>query len=156
LEAFPTPLSALLPWNHASSTFQLPVQKRLSPLTGFGSNPGNLAALHFVAEDARDMLLVVVLHGCTQNASGFDRGTGWTQLADELRFAVLFPNKPERTIQPVLQLVSDNGQSPRCRRTDVDPPDGGRMVNRYEINRVRIYVTGLSAGRAMTSVMLAT
>ena len=134
-----------------------PVRGRLSPLDDFGSNPGGLAALHFVPGHARDMPLVVVLHGCTQNASGYDRGTGWTQLADELRFAVLCP---EQTRANNFNLCFNWYQTADSRRDAGEPMSIRQMVDtmadRYPIDRSRIHVTGLSAGGAMTSVMLAT
>ena len=37
--------------------------------------------------------LVVVLHGCTQTAAGYDSGAGWSQLADEAGFVLLFPEQ---------------------------------------------------------------
>jgi len=37
--------------------------------------------------------LVVVLHGCTQNAAGYDYRAGWSQLADEAGFALLYPEQ---------------------------------------------------------------
>ncbi|RYG28589.1 MAG: hypothetical protein EON93_18310, partial [Burkholderiales bacterium] len=37
--------------------------------------------------------LVVVLHGCTQTAAAYDLGSGWSQLAEEKGFAVLFPEQ---------------------------------------------------------------
>ncbi len=37
--------------------------------------------------------LVVVLHGCTQTAVGYDAGSGWTRLADEHGFVALFPQQ---------------------------------------------------------------
>ncbi|WP_347574796.1 PHB depolymerase family esterase [Sphingomonas sp. Ant20] len=51
---------------------------RLRPLESFGANPGALRALTYVPEATSDrrMPLVVVLHGCTQTATGYDRGGG--------------------------------------------------------------------------------
>ena len=64
---------------------------RLSDVTGFGSNPGALRARLFVPENLpRHAALVVVLHGCTQSAAGYDHGSGWSQLATQEGFAVLF------------------------------------------------------------------
>jgi len=37
--------------------------------------------------------LVIALHGCTQTADEYDYGTGWSSLADELGFAVLYPQQ---------------------------------------------------------------
>ena len=105
----------------------------------------------------RDAPLVVVLHGCTQTAAEYDRGAGWSTLAERFGFAVLFPE----------QKRANNGNS--C--FDWFQPDDvtrGRgevasiaamvtaMVETHELNRQRVYVTGLSAGGAMTAALLAT
>jgi poly(hydroxyalkanoate) depolymerase family esterase len=37
--------------------------------------------------------LVVVLHGCTQTAAGYDLGAGWSTLADRYGFALLLPEQ---------------------------------------------------------------
>src|SRR6202048_5433263 len=37
--------------------------------------------------------LVVVLHGCTQTAAGYDYGAGWSTLADRYGFALLLPEQ---------------------------------------------------------------
>src|SRR5690242_10684259 len=67
---------------------------RLTDFTGFGSNPGNLRARIYLPDGlAADAPLVVVLHGCTQNAAGYDHGAGWSQLADRHGFALLFPEQ---------------------------------------------------------------
>ena len=56
-----------------------PVASRLTPLTGFGANPGALTGWYHVPAGGEAMPLVVVLHGCTQNAAGYDRAdaTSW-------------------------------------------------------------------------------
>lgn len=67
---------------------------RLSELSGFGSNPGALKAwTHVPAGLAEGAPLVVVLHGCTQTAAGYDLGSGWSTLADHCGVALLFPEQ---------------------------------------------------------------
>ena len=45
--------------------------------------------------------LVVVLHGCTQNAAVYDHGSGWSRLADRHGFLLLFPEQ-QRANNPML------------------------------------------------------
>jgi poly(3-hydroxybutyrate) depolymerase len=73
---------------------------RLDEVHGFGSNPGNLRMYRYVPPrlDA-DPALVVVLHGCTQTAAGYDLGAGWSTLADRYGFVVLLPEQQRSTIQ---------------------------------------------------------
>lgn len=66
----------------------------LSPFGSFGSNPGELEArIHVPAKVSARPALVVVLHGCTQTAATYDAGSGWTALADDQGFVVLFPQQ---------------------------------------------------------------
>jgi poly(hydroxyalkanoate) depolymerase family esterase len=99
----------------------------------------------------------VVLHGCGQTAAGYDLGAGWSTLAQHYGFALLMPE----------QQHSNNGQGCFNWFNPEDTTRGSgeacsisqmiaRMVDEHEIDPHRIYVTGLSAGGAMTSVMLAT
>ena len=131
---------------------------RLAEMRGFGSNPGALVARTYVPNGlAPSAPLVVVLHGCTQTPGGYDRGAGWSKLADELGFAVLFPEQ-QRANNPNLCF---NWFSPE------DASRGGgealsirqmvaAMRERHGLDSARTFVTGLSAGGAMTAVMLAT
>ncbi|WP_176599414.1 MULTISPECIES: alpha/beta hydrolase family esterase [Sphingobium] len=131
---------------------------RLSELTDFGSNPGDLRARTYIPEHLDDdAALVVVLHGCTQTAAGYDIGSGWSQVADRHGFALLFPEQ-QRQNNPNLCF---NWFSPEDSRRDSGEALSIRqmiatMARRHRIDPTRIFVTGLSAGGAMTAVMLAT
>jgi poly(hydroxyalkanoate) depolymerase family esterase len=130
---------------------------RLEPLK-FRGNPGRLDAYVYVpARQAERPALVVALHGCSQRASDFDDETGWTALAEEAGFLLLLPeqspyNSPARCF---------NWFSPKDYRRDRGEPESIRhqvetLLAQYPIDRNRIFVTGLSAGAGMTSVLLAT
>jgi len=130
----------------------------LTEITGFGANPGDLRMFSFVPDHLQQPpALVVVLHGCGQTATGYDLGAGWSTLAEHYGFALLMPE----------QQRSNNGQG--CfnwfNPEDIARDHGevrsirqmiARMVSDHGIDRHRIFVTGLSAGGAMTSAMLAT
>jgi poly(hydroxyalkanoate) depolymerase family esterase len=130
---------------------------RLEELNGFGSNPGALRARTYVADNLLSGApLVVVLHGCTQTAASYNHGSGWSSLANQNGFAVLFPEQ-QRLNNPNLCfnwfLAEDNrrgsGEALSIRQMIE------RMVMQHGLDRRRIFVTGLSAGGAMAGVMLA-
>lgn len=131
---------------------------RLSSMTGFGSNPGALQARVYIPDNLPDAApLVVVLHGCTQSAAGYDHGSGWSRLADQEGFALLFPQQQRSNnsnlcfnwFQPK-DTTRNRGEAHSIRQMIET------MVVAHALDRGRIFVTGLSAGGAMTSVMLAT
>lgn len=130
---------------------------RLGDLVGFGSNPGALRMRCYVpAELAPRPALVIVLHGCTQDAEGYDRGAGWSTLADRFGFALLLPeqtrsNNPKTCFnwfQPG-DVVRDSGEALSIRE------GVARMLADHGLDRTRVFVTGLSAGGAMAAAMLA-
>jgi poly(hydroxyalkanoate) depolymerase family esterase len=132
-----------------------------SPLvetTGFGSNPGGLRMFSFAPDNLQPAPgLVVVLHGCGQTAAAYDLGAGWSTLAKHYGFALLMPQQ-----QPFNNANGCfNWFNPEDTERDSGEACSIRQMIAYAvddigIDRQRIFVTGLSAGGAMTSVMLAT
>lgn len=130
---------------------------RLREIVGFGSNPGNLRMFEYrPATLADDPALVVVLHGCTQTAAGYDLGAGWSTLADRYGFALLLPEQ-QRSNNP--HGCFNWFQPEHSQRNQGEPLSIRQMIEKsvvdHGIDRRRIFVTGLSAGGAMTSNMLA-
>lgn len=136
----------------------VPRPSRLREIESFGANPGCLRLLAYVPDHLPPKpALVVALHGCTQTAAGYDHGTGWSTLADRHGFVVIYPeqqpsNNAKRCFSWFLpgDTTREQGEASSIRemieRATVD----------FSIDRSRVYVTGLSAGGAMASVMLAT
>ena len=141
-----------------------PLKRRPAPVrtvlveTAFSPNPGNLRMFSYVPPSLkRGAPLVVVLHGCGQTAGGYDFGTGWSQLAARHGFAVL----------AVEQKALNN---PHTCFNWFNPDDTRRgageaasiaamiatMIGNHALDASRVFITGLSAGGAMTAVMLAT
>jgi poly(hydroxyalkanoate) depolymerase family esterase len=111
----------------------------------------------FVPETMQQRALVVELHGCGQSAAAYDHGSGWSALAQQYGFALLVPEQ---------QLMNNaNGCYNWFNAEDVTRDRGevasirqmiARMIEDHGIDPSRVFVTGLSAGGAMTSAMLAT
>ena len=129
----------------------------IQEVTGFGTNPGALKMYRYVPTGLpAGRPVVVALHGCTQNAAGYGTGSGWTELADRWGFSVVLPQ----------QQSGNNASS--CfnwfQAGDIGRGQGeaasvAQMVDR-QLTDVsgdpgKVYVTGLSAGGGMTSVMMA-
>jgi poly(hydroxyalkanoate) depolymerase family esterase len=141
----------------AAATAATPAEA-LTPVTGFGTNPGNILMYEYVpANLTAGAPLVVVIHGCTQTAADMDDETGWTKWADQMGFALLFPqqqaanNSSECWNFFVKSDYQRGAGEPLSIKQGID-----WMVSHHGINTSRIYVTGLSSGAAMTNVMLAT
>ena len=141
----------------AGPTMEANQPSRLQEVESFGTNPGALKAKCYVpAQVAQKPALVVVLHGCTQTADGYDHGAGWSQLADDHGFILLFPEQ-QRSNNPNLCFnwfsradnVRDRGETLSIRQMI------GTMIDAHGIDTSRIFITGLSAGGAMTSILLA-
>ena len=131
---------------------------RLRELTGFGANPGDLRMFAYAPGHLPPKApLVIALHGCTQTADEYDRGTGWSSLADSLGFAVVYPqqqpaNNPKNCFSWFLpgDIARSHGEALSIREM-VE-----HAIAIFAADRGKVFVTGLSAGGAMASVMLAT
>lgn len=129
----------------------------LNVLSNFGTNPGDLAAKVYLPENLqKNAPLVVVLHGCTQTASAYDQHSGWSQLATEAGFALLYPEQ-RRSNNPNLcfnwfepsDFSRGSGEALSIRQMIE------AVVTAHSLDRKRIFITGLSAGGAMAAAMLA-
>lgn len=129
----------------------------LTEVTGFGSNPGNLKMFKYVpAAMPANAPLVVAMHGCAQSAAAYDAETGWQALADQWKFALLLPQQQSGNNSSSCfnwfeagDIARGSGEALSIKQM-VD-----RMKTDHGSDAARVYVTGLSAGGAMVSVMLA-
>jgi poly(hydroxyalkanoate) depolymerase family esterase len=144
-------------FDHGRAQHRAKARTRLQEVFGFGSNPGNLRMFSYrPANLADNPALVVVLHGCTQTAADYDLGAGWSTIADRYGFALLFPeqqrsNNPNGCFNWFLPEHSRRNQGELLSIRQMIE----KSVTDYNVDRRRVFVTGLSAGGAMASNMLA-
>lgn len=131
----------------------------LTEVNDFGSNPGNLKMfIHSISKkDSTKSPLVVVLHGCGENAKNVSDLTGWNKLADINDFVVLYPqqkilNNPNLCFNWFVDHDIEKGQG-ECESIFQMI---SYAIQHYPIDSNQIYITGLSAGAAMSVVMMAT
>jgi len=132
-------------------------QTRLDERESFGANPGNLRMFSYMpAGHELHPALVVVLHGCGQTAADYDRGAGWSTLADRYGFALLMPEQ-QRSNNPGACFNWFHPDDTRRGRGEAASifQMVQTMITDNRVDPRRVFVTGLSAGGAMTSVMLA-
>jgi poly(hydroxyalkanoate) depolymerase family esterase len=118
----------------------------------FGKNPGNLRLFVHVPDSLPkgDVPLVLVLHGCNQDAHRMMRLSGWNKLADENGFIIAYPE----------QKGTNNMN--RCfnwfygKDTELDKGEVASihqvveyMKKNYPIDGKHVSITGASAGAAM-------
>ncbi|WP_434383595.1 extracellular catalytic domain type 1 short-chain-length polyhydroxyalkanoate depolymerase [Melittangium boletus] len=133
------------------------VTSALTQVTGFGGNPGNLRMWkHVPANMPANAPLVVALHGCTQTASGYTNA-GWNELAEQLKFYVLYPEQLSANNQNTCFNWFEPGDITRGQGEALSIKQMvDKMKADHSIDGRRVFVTGLSAGAAMTHVMAAT
>ena len=126
----------------------------LVEVTGFGTNPGALKMYRYQPDGLpAGRPVVVAMHGCTQNATGYGTGAGWLHLADRWGFTVVLP---EQQSANNLNKCFNWFQAADTTRGQGEAESVAQMVRRARTDGAgAAYATGLSGGGAMTSVMLA-
>lgn len=141
-------------------TLQSIAQKDLVEVKNYGTNPGKLKM--FLHEPKIGKLsslrkpLVVVLHGCSQSAEGIAKQTQWNVLADKYGFYVIYPqqslyNNPSLCFNwfNSEDVQKNQGESLSIKEMMT------HMIQNYPIDEDRIFVYGVSAGAAMSVVLMA-
>jgi poly(hydroxyalkanoate) depolymerase family esterase len=133
------------------------LQNGWNTISTFGSNPGNLTMYAYKPSGVSTNLpVVIVLHGCNQNASMISFETDWNKLAEFYKFYVIYAEQ------------NTNNNSSDCFNwflpsdQEKNKGEAASVYNMYKylkdnepIDVNRVYVTGFSAGAAMAVNMLA-
>ena len=148
---------AILRGEDAASEKAAAVKGELRNISRTAANPGNLRFYEFIPSRLPQKApLVVLLHGCGQHAANYVTGSGWGQLAQRHGFALLVaeqkssnnPNRCFNWFQPA-DIARGNGEAHSIHAMTI------RQIAAHELDAQRIFITGLSAGGAMATAMLA-
>jgi feruloyl esterase len=123
----------------------------------FGADAAGLTMLAYrPAGLAPGAPLVVVLHGCGQDAAAFAAASGWMALADRVGLALVVPTQsPDSNRQGCFnwfrpaQVARGKGEAGAIRAMVAE------AARRFAGDPRAVYVVGLSAGGAMAVAMLA-
>ena len=133
--------------------------QELKRIHHFGKNKGHLKMyLHAppAIDASKAIPLVVVLHGCLQCAASVSHQSGWNKLADAHDFYVLYPqqrsvNNPAKCFKWYKRKhISKNRGENSSIKSMID-----FMKTNYSIDSTKVFITGLSAGGAMSVIMMA-
>ena len=127
-------------------------------VSDFGDNPGRLRMFIYVPQDldpTKPAPLVLILHGSGQSAKVLAQASGFNKLADSLGFIALYPDQPFYNNL----LTSFSFYLPGKMKKDAGETASIRQMidytcDRYAIDKDRIFIAGMSAGAAMSNVML--
>lgn len=119
---------------------------------------GALSYKLFVPEDRdRDLALILMLHGCTQDPDDFARGTRMNRLADEFGVVVAYPHQPRSAnANGCWNWFDRRHQSPGAGEPAKLAALAQALSGEFGIAPERVFAAGLSAGAAMADVLAET
>lgn len=138
----------------AGSTARPAEPAQLVRVRAFGANPTSLGMYLYVPRRLRpDPAILVAVHGCDEDGQTFYETTGFSTLADEYGFIVIYPSstRPDGCYDTSSSaaLRHDGGSDPVSVMSMITYTE-----RKYHADPHGIYVTGASSGGMMTSVLL--
>lgn len=132
--------------------------QKIEFVNNFGDNPGHLRMYQYIPknlDNGKNVPLMLVLHGSGQTAFSLSRASGFNKLADSLGFIVIYPDQPfynnlltSFSFYMPGKVKKDQGETASVRNMIL------YMKENHNIDPKRIFITGMSAGGAMSNVML--
>ena len=108
-------------------------------------------------EEQDSVPLIVMLHGCGQDAEDLATGTQMNVLAEREGFFVLYPEQRlDTNLLNCWNWFEPSNQERGSGEPSIIAGVTERVITQYNIDTDRVYVAGISAGGAMTSIMGAT
>ncbi len=100
--------------------------------------------------------LVVMLHGCKQDAPDFARGTTMNELAAKTPCMVLYPEQlPKANQMRCWNWFDSAHQGRHAGEPAMLAALTRQVIARYPVDPTRVYIAGLSAGGAMAAIVAA-
>ncbi len=131
-------------------------QQPLTEVVDFGVNPGNLKLYYYnPTPEIKNKPLVVVLHGCNQNAKHIDNITMWSDLAKQNNFCVIYPQQ---------KLINNpnlcfNWFQEKNQNSEDEILSIYTMIkfvrDTFNIDTTNIFLYGVSAGANTTNILCA-
>lgn len=158
----PAPMTIALPAPHVAKHAREKARPEKRARSGgsfdrhtFTGAPGTLN--YFVYRPANvtgAVPLIMMLHGCTQSAKDFARGTQMNALADEIGFIVAYPEQPRSAnMQKCWNWFRPGDQGKASGEPAVIAGITREIMAGEPIDPARVYVAGLSAGGAAAAIM---
>jgi poly(hydroxyalkanoate) depolymerase family esterase len=98
--------------------------------------------------------LVVMLHGCTQDADDFALGTGMNRLAEEQGFIVAYPKQTAKANRMTCWNWFEPGDQTRDRgEPRIIAGITREIIAEYDVDPKLVFIAGLSAGGAMAEIL---
>jgi poly(hydroxyalkanoate) depolymerase family esterase len=150
---------------HASRTPFAPDERHAYPpddkftARSYRGPAGSLNYRLYVPSDhaTRELALVLMLHGCTQNPEDFALGTQMNALADEFGLVVAYPHQPRAANSSGCWNWFDKRHQHRGAGEPAKLAGLAQsLASEFAIPKERTFVAGLSAGGAMAEVLAAT
>ncbi|WP_343633080.1 PHB depolymerase family esterase [Fluviicola sp.] len=95
--------------------------------------------------------LILVLHGCNQDAKEISEGSGWNELADAFGFYVIYPEQKSANnlFRCFNWFLKDDQEKDKGEMASIHEMVQ-YAVSHYSIDESRVYIYGVSAGAMMS------